>query len=101
MAAGVSETIFEAANRELDKYGCLARGGQIIDASIVRAPRQHIHKGEKALIKEKAMPINWPPGRKSMANPTLVTSYLPTRTNATSWFEKSKPVPPVNMTPFI
>jgi IS5 family transposase len=49
MAAGASETIFEAANRELDKHGYLAHGRQIINASIVPAPKQHLHKGEKAL----------------------------------------------------
>ncbi len=56
MAAGASETLFEAANRELDKHGYLARGGQIIDASIVPVPKQHLYKGEKALIKEQATP---------------------------------------------
>lgn len=64
MAAGASETIFEAANRELDKHGYLARGGQMIDASIVPAPKQHRPKGEKALIKEQAMPIDWSPAKR-------------------------------------
>lgn len=64
VAAGASETIFEAANRELDKHGYLARGGQMIDASIVPAPKQHLPKDEKALIKEQAMPIDWPPAKR-------------------------------------
>jgi IS5 family transposase len=64
MTAGASETIFEASNRELDKHGYLARGGQIVDASIVPAPKQHFHKGEKALIKEQAMPIDWSPAKR-------------------------------------
>lgn len=64
MAAGADGTIFEAANRELDKHGYLARGGQIIDASIVPAPKQHLRKGEKALIKGQAMPIDWPPAKR-------------------------------------
>jgi transposase, IS5 family len=64
LAAGASETIFEAANRELDKHGYLARGGQIIDASIVPAPKQCLRKGEKALIKEQAMPFDWPPAKR-------------------------------------
>jgi IS5 family transposase len=64
MVAGASETIFEAANRELDKHGYLARGGQMIDASIVPAPKQQLTKDEKALIKEQAMPIDWPPAKR-------------------------------------
>ena len=48
----------------MDKHGYLARGGQIIDASIVTAPKQHIRKGEKALIDEKAMPIDWSPAKR-------------------------------------
>lgn len=63
-AAGASETIFEAANRELDKHGYFARGGQIIDASIVPVPKQRIRKGEKALIEEQAMPIDWSPAKR-------------------------------------
>jgi len=64
MAAGASETLFEAVNRELDKHGYLARGGQIIDAGIVPAPKQHLHKGEKTLIKEQATPIDWSPAKR-------------------------------------
>ena len=64
MAAGASETIFEAANREPDKHGYLARGGQIIDASIVPAPKQHLHKDGKALIKGRAAPIDWSPAQR-------------------------------------
>jgi len=64
MAVDASETIFEAVNRELDKHGYLARGGQMIDASIVPAPKQHLSKDEKALIKEQAMPIDWLPAKR-------------------------------------
>lgn len=60
-AMGATETLFDAVNRELDKHGYLARGGQIIDASIVQAPKQHNRKAEKELIKEQAMPIDWTP----------------------------------------
>lgn len=36
--AGASESIFEAVNRQLSKHGYIARGGQMIDASIVQRP---------------------------------------------------------------
>lgn len=64
IAAGASETIFEGANRELDKHGYLTRGSQMIDASIVPAPKQHRPKGEKALIKADAMPTDWSPAKR-------------------------------------
>jgi IS5 family transposase len=63
-AAGASETLFDAVNRELDKHGYIARGGQMIDASIVPAPKQHTHKEEKDLIKQAATPIDWSPAKR-------------------------------------
>lgn len=43
----------------LRKNGFLAKGGQIIDATVVEAPRQHLDKEEKAAIKEGKMPEDW------------------------------------------
>ena len=37
---GTTETFFDAVNRELDKHGCLARGGQIIDTLRYRLESQ-------------------------------------------------------------
>ncbi|MGZ5044641.1 MAG: IS5 family transposase, partial [Methylobacter sp.] len=54
----------EAVNRELDKHGYIARCGQIIDATIVPAPRQRLKKGEKDLVKQEAMPMNWKPAQR-------------------------------------
>lgn len=62
--ADASETLFEAVNRELDKHGYIARCGQIIDATIVPAPRQRLKKGEKDLVKQEAMPMNWKPAQR-------------------------------------
>ena len=42
--AGASESVFDAINRQLAKHGYIARGGQIIDASIVQVPRQSLNK---------------------------------------------------------
>ena len=36
--AGASESVFDAVNRQLARHGYIARGGQMIDASIVEAP---------------------------------------------------------------
>lgn len=62
--ANASETLFEAVNRELDKHGHLARCGQIVDAAIVPAPRQHLTKSEKAVVKQDAMPVDWTPEQR-------------------------------------
>lgn len=59
IAANASETLFDAANRELAKHGYIARGGQIIDASIVPVPKQHNRRDEQALIKQQATPADW------------------------------------------
>ena len=56
LAGGASESIFEAVNRQLDQHGYLARGGRMIDASIIPAPKQHLRKGEKTSIKQQAIP---------------------------------------------
>ncbi len=62
--AGASESIFEAVNQQLSKHGYIARGGQMIDASIVQAPRQSMSKDEKELVGEGAMPIKWSPAKR-------------------------------------
>jgi transposase, IS5 family len=62
--AGASESIFEAVNRQLSKHGYIARGGQMIDASIVQAPKQSLSKEEKALVREGAMPVEWKPAKR-------------------------------------
>ena len=42
----------------------MARGGQMIDASIVQTPRQSINKEEKAFVSENAMPADWKPAKR-------------------------------------
>lgn len=62
--AGASASIFDAVNKQLAKHGYIARGGQMIDASIVQAPVQAMTKDEKALIGEGAMPVEWEPAKR-------------------------------------
>jgi len=62
--AGASESIFDAVNRQLAKHGYIARGGQMIDASIVPAPKQSISKEEKEIVREGATPIKWKPAKR-------------------------------------
>jgi len=64
IAAGASEAIFEAVSQELAKQGYLARGGQIVDATLVPAPIQHNTSEEQELVKEGAMPAGWKPAKR-------------------------------------
>lgn len=58
-AAKAGAAQFEAVNRQLAQHGYLARGGQIVDASLVPVPRQHVTEQERELIKEQATPADW------------------------------------------
>lgn len=62
--ANAIESIFEATDKQLSKHGYIARGGQMIDASIVQAPKQSLSKEEKALVAEGAMPSTWKPAKR-------------------------------------
>jgi IS5 family transposase len=62
--AGASESVFDAVIRLLSRHGYIARGGQMIDASIVEAPRQSLSKEEKAIVSEGAMPADWKPAKR-------------------------------------
>ena len=59
--AGVIRGLFDAFDKQLQASGYLPMGGQIVDATLVSAPRQRSSKGEKALIKEgKRADEIWP-----------------------------------------
>ncbi len=51
--------LFRAYETALTKAGFLAMGGQIIDASIVVAPKQRNSEGEKAEIRAGRIPQGW------------------------------------------
>ena len=53
------EVLFRAYDAALTRAGFLAMGGQIIDASIVVAPKQRNTDGEKAEIKAGRIPTAW------------------------------------------
>jgi IS5 family transposase len=52
--AGLTESLFMLFDRYLNENGFVARKGQIIDASIVAAPRQRNTREENEIIKEEA-----------------------------------------------
>ena len=64
MAAQAGDALFEAVNRQLARHGFIARGGQIVDASLIPVPRQHVSAAERELIKAQAMPADWTPAQR-------------------------------------
>lgn len=63
-ATQAGDALFEAVNRQLARHGDIARGGQIVDASLVPVPRQHVTEEERAQIKAQAMPADWKPAER-------------------------------------
>jgi IS5 family transposase len=57
--AGLVKTLFDRFHRHLDAKGYIARGGQIIDATIVNAPKQRNSSEENEAIKAGKTPEGW------------------------------------------
>ena len=57
--AGLVKTLFKRFDSYLDAKGYIARGGQIIDATIVSAPKQHNSRDENEAIKACKTPEGW------------------------------------------
>jgi len=59
--AGAFEALFQAFDQHLRSAGYLPMGGQIVDASLVQAPKQRNTEDEKAAVKEgKSAEEIWP-----------------------------------------
>lgn len=59
-----AKALFDGVSAQLLKRGFIARGGQIIDATLVPAPKQHNSRGDKELIDKDAMPVGWKPAKR-------------------------------------
>ncbi len=59
------DTLFARFDAALTDRGYLAMGGQIIDATVVPAPKQRNTEAEKAAIKEGRVPEDWKPAKAS------------------------------------
>lgn len=62
--AGLIKRLFEEFDQFLEEKGFCARRGQIIDASIVEAPRQRNSREENRQIKAGQMPEDWSEQKK-------------------------------------
>jgi len=57
--AGAVQTLFARFDEVLRAAGYIAMGGQIVDASLVAAPKQRNNEEEKAAIKQGRVPEGW------------------------------------------
>jgi IS5 family transposase len=57
--AGAIEGLFRRFDEVLATKGFLAMGGQIIDATLIAAPRQKLTIEEKAIIRDGGTPTDW------------------------------------------
>ena len=57
--AGLIDKLFERFGRHLEAKGYIARGGQMVDATIVQVPRQRNSRDENELVKAGTTPENW------------------------------------------
>ncbi len=57
--AGLVKRLFKRFDRYLREQGCMARRGQIVDASIVSVPIQRNSREENARIKKGEVPQDW------------------------------------------
>jgi IS5 family transposase len=59
-----AKALFDGVGRQLLKQGYIARGGQIIDATLVPAPKQHFTKEDKEQLQQDAQPADWKPAKR-------------------------------------
>lgn len=61
--AGACERLFARFDAALAERGYLARGGQIVDATIVEPRRPRLTQAEKDVVKGGGVPADWKPAR--------------------------------------
>ncbi|TDN52500.1 transposase-like protein DUF772 [Azoarcus indigens] len=104
-----AKVLFDGVSAQLLKKGFIARGGQIIDATLVPAPKQHGSRGEKVLIEQGAMPADWKPVKrrqkdtdvtwpKKHGKTTSATSSRSSSARSTRSSSGSRLTPPVRTT---
>ncbi|EAU54502.1 IS5 family transposase [Mariprofundus ferrooxydans] len=57
--AGCYDGVLESVNRQINAAGYVARGGQMIDATLVSAPIQRMSKEENEAIEQGKTPADW------------------------------------------
>ncbi len=82
--AGVVNALFKQFDGYLARQGYVARGGQILDASIVSVPRNHNTREENKAVKDNEMPEGW--AEKSVKRSQKDTDARWTKKHGTSHY---------------
>ncbi|CDN10603.1 Mobile element protein [Richelia intracellularis] len=56
---GLIEELFEQVDKDLRDQGYQAKGGQIVDATLIRVTKQHNTKEEKQKLAQGEIPEGW------------------------------------------
>jgi len=67
--ADVGQAFFEAVLRQVEQAGYIARGGQLVDASIVPAPTARIKSEERRQLENGETPAHWSEAKKRQHDP--------------------------------
>ena len=59
-----AQALFDGIEQQLSGHGYIARCGQIIDATLIPAPKQHYKRAEKEILQQKATPADWKPSKR-------------------------------------
>ncbi len=59
-----AKMIFDGVESQLFAKGYIPRCGQIIDATLVPAPVQHNSRGEREILDQDAVPVDWKPAKR-------------------------------------
>lgn len=78
------EALFEQFEQYLQQAGYAAKGGQIVDATLMSVPKQRNSKEENACIKEGKMPQEWQDKPHKLAQKDMDAKW--TRKNGVSHF---------------
>lgn len=91
MRAGAFDNLFARFDKHLSRSGYLANGGQIVDATIIQAPKQHNSQDEKEAIKageekpakfaQKDRDACWTVKYSKAKQPTDTATSAPTKTH--------------------
>jgi IS5 family transposase len=79
--ADAMEGLFRHFDEALASKGYLAMGGQIIDATLIAAPRQKLTIEEKAIIREGGTPESWSRAKRAQKDPDARWTLKRGRTN--------------------
>lgn len=64
-----AKALFDGVSAQLLQKGFIARHGQIIDTTLLPAPKQHNSRGDKELmIEQGAMLADWKPAKRRQKN---------------------------------